>query len=190
MKGSRPLSKKEVKEVLAACRDIRERTLCILFLNLGIRISEMMSLTFEDIWQYSKPVPVLYLSPDRTKGHRARSVPVNESAARAIRALVRQSKFGTREPTGTLFPSRNHGPLGVRRTQKILKEIFHRARLGGRLSAHSFRKTLLTALSEAGVPLAVCQEIAGHSDLSTTRKYIGVGMGSMQKALKRFSEAY
>lgn len=190
MKGSRTLSKEEVRIVLAACRDIRERTLCMLGLNLGLRIGEMMSLTWQDVWQFGRPVPVLYLSGDRTKGHRARSLPVNKAAAQAIRLLHREMKVGVQEPSGTLFPSRKHRALGIRQAQRVLRKIFRRARLAGHLSAHSFRKTLMTVLSEAGVSIRVIQELCGHSDVSTTQRYIGVGMASMEKALKGLSKSY
>lgn len=134
---------------------------------------------------------MLYLTRDRTKGKKARTVPVNSNAAKAIRALRRKAEGQALsvETSTTLFPSRKHGPLGVRQANEVIGRIFERAKIGGKVSPHSFRKTAGTLLSR-NTPLPVIQEILGHADISTTRKYISVGMDSLRDATDRLSKAY
>ncbi len=56
---------------------------------------------------------------------------------------------------------------------KIFKSASKRVGLEG-VSTHSFRRTALTMMSSAGIPLRVIQEISGHNDLGTLQRYLEV----------------
>ncbi len=56
---------------------------------------------------------------------------------------------------------------------KILKAACSRVGLEG-VSTHSFRRTALTMMSSAGIPLRVIQEISGHNDLGTLQRDLEV----------------
>jgi integrase/recombinase XerD len=56
---------------------------------------------------------------------------------------------------------------------KILKAACDRVGLVG-ASTHSFRRTALTMMFSAGIPLRVIQEISGHNDLGTLQRYLEV----------------
>jgi integrase/recombinase XerD len=56
---------------------------------------------------------------------------------------------------------------------KILKAACDLIGLVG-VSTHSFRRTALTMMSSAGIPLRVIQEISGHNDLGTLQRYLEV----------------
>lgn len=70
------------------------------------------------------------------------------------------SELRGRSPTSTKFT-----------VDKILKAACDRALLVG-VSPHSFRRTALTMMSSAGIPLRVIQEISGHNDLGTLQRYL------------------
>ncbi len=67
---------------------------------------------------------------------------------------------------GALFPGMRGRSITLTRfmADKILKAACDRVRLVG-VSTHSFRRTALTMMSSAGIPLRVIQEISGHNDL-------------------------
>lgn len=64
---------------------------------------------------------------------------------------------------------------------KILKAATERIGLVG--STHSFRRTALTMMSSAGIPLRVIQEISGHNDLGTLQRYLEVSPEQKRKAV-------
>lgn len=59
--------------------------------------------------------------------------------------------------------------------------------LGMNASSHSGRRTFITALSEKGVSVRVIQELARHSDLSTTQRYIDVSVDKLRNAVNLVS---
>ncbi len=76
---------------------------------------------------------------------------------------------------GALFPGMRGRSLTLTRfmADKILKAACDLIGLVG-VSTHSFRRTALTMMSSAGIPLRVIQEISGHNDLGTLQRYLEV----------------
>ena len=76
---------------------------------------------------------------------------------------------------GALFPGMRGRSLTLTRfmADKILKAACDRVGLVG-VSTHSFRRTALTMMSSAEIPLRVIQEISGHNDLGTLQRYLEV----------------
>ncbi len=77
---------------------------------------------------------------------------------------------------GALFPGLRGRSVTLTRfaADKILKDACKRIGLEG-VSTHSFRRTALTMMSSAGIPLRVIQEISGHNDLGTLQRYLAPG---------------
>jgi integrase/recombinase XerD len=189
MQGARPLSPDEIFKVLKHCNDAREECLVVIGMNLGLRVSELVSLQWKDVINRGKIFPVLYLEGFRTKGNKSRGIPINRNVARAIQQL---REYDPRQalPDNYLFPGRTNGHLGSRHVNRLLYRLFDKASLSGRLSSHTLRKTFGTLLSSNGVGLPVIQELLGHADISTTRKYIGVGMGSLTNAVQTLAKTF
>ncbi len=185
MKGARPLTKGEIRKTLRACSDTRERSMVLLGINLGLRVGELLSLRWQDVWQNNQVPPLLYLRRSETKNNKARAIPINMNAKKAILMMRRngRNKNKTVTPEDHLFPGRNHGHLDPRHVNRLLYRIFGKAGLMGKLSSHTLRKTFGTRLAEKGVHLPVIQELLGHTDISTTRKYIGVGFQQLKRAV-------
>ncbi len=82
MRGARPLTPKEIKIVssnFAGKFAVRNRSLFMLGVNVGGRISEMLSLTVGDVWQNGLPVHDLLFRKEIVKGKDySRMVPVNK----------------------------------------------------------------------------------------------------------------
>jgi integrase/recombinase XerD len=84
---------------------------------------------------------------------------------------------------GFLFPGRdNTKPLTRAASDVIFKEACKRVRIKG-ASTHSMRRTALTNLSNAGVPLRVIMEISGHKNLSSLQRYLEVQPEQLVKAI-------
>jgi len=70
MTGSRPLTELEIQNILQSFTgkySLRNRTLFLLGLNTGARISELLSLDVGDVWRFQRPVEIIYLQKRHTK---------------------------------------------------------------------------------------------------------------------------
>ena len=92
MRGTRPLDNDEIRRVsgcFTGTYEIRNRGLFMLGVSTGGRISELLSLRVEDVYQNKKPVSDLLYTKRIVKGGEvSRSVPVNADGRRAIDELV------------------------------------------------------------------------------------------------------
>jgi integrase/recombinase XerD len=92
-----------------------------------------------------------------------------------------------------LFPGRhpNHHwkHLHTNSADQILREAFSRIGIEG-ASTHNFRKTALTQMSNAGIPLGIIQEISGHSNLEQLQHYERGEAGSSQRSVSLSFHAF
>ena len=194
MKGARPLSNDEillVADQFAGTFAIRNRSLFMLGVSVGGRISELLALKIRDVWGNNQPVRDLLFLRDVVKGkENARMTPVNADGRKAISDLIdwHKERYGDLSPDRPLFPSRM-GQGAVAMTRKtghiVTKEAFEKAGLNGKLATHSLRKSYAQRMYDASGDIYLVQEMLGHQDVRTTQKYLGV---SYQKA-QRASEA-
>lgn len=85
---------------------------------------------------------------------------------------------------GALFPGKHGITEHLTRfaADKILRQACNRIGVQG-VSTNSFRKTALTQMSSASIPLRHIQEISGHSDLGTLQRYLEVTPEQRKKAI-------
>ena len=150
MKGTRPLNNDEIQLVFdcfTGTFEIRNRSLFMIGVSTGGRISELLSLTIGDVYQNGRAVSDLLYSKSVVKGGEvSRAVPVNVDGRVAIDALIdwHREKYATLTPSRPLFPSRNKkGTVAVNRqsAHDMLKAAFMAAGLNGKITTHSLRES-------------------------------------------------
>jgi len=160
---------------------IPKRDLAIfeLLYSSGLRVSELTSLTLNDIDLDNGWVRVL------GKGRKERYVPVGTRAAKAIReylpvraAHIATAKSGRRDG---LFVNARGGSLSSRSVRRILKGCLQTAGLAGDASPHAFRHSFATHMLHGGADLRSIQEMLGHSSLSTTQRYTRVDLARLME---------
>lgn len=196
MKGTRPLDNTEIRKVSDAFDGIfavRNRNLFMLGVSVGGRISELLALKVNDVWQNGKPVKDLLFNLNIVKGSEvSRAVPVNIDGRGAIENLItwQTELYGNAKPTRALFPSRN-GQGSKTMTRKaahdVLKNAFEAAGLNGKLGTHSLRKSYAQRLYEQTNDIYAVQEMLGHKSVVTTQRYLGVNYASVREASEAMS---
>jgi integrase/recombinase XerD len=149
------LSRDEIEQLFRyGLQTERDRTLFGILLYCGCRISEALELTTDDV-----KGDVLTLRKETTKGKIAtRQIDIHPRLAELLRVYS--------SAPGYLFPGRHgKGQMTRAAADLILWEACAVIGLEG-VSTHSFRRTALTTMSNAGVLLRVIQEISGHKSLS------------------------
>ncbi len=132
-----------------------------------------------------KPRDFINIRKGATKGKLAtRTIPVNPELRSLL--IVWQPQAG---PT-YLFPGRhtshNFRHISSDSAAVILREACCRVGIEG-ASTHSFRRTALTQMSNAGIPLRVIQQVSGHRTLSELQKYLEVSDSQVKGAIASLS---
>ncbi|MCC5622488.1 site-specific integrase [Nostoc sp. CHAB 5715] len=147
----------------------RDRTLFGVCLFSACRIRECCTLLTQDIYTPKGNVrPRLIIRKANTKGKLAtRSIPVIED----LRQIL--SNYYPLAGDDYLFPGRCDRHISEDSAARILRTACKQAGIIG-VSTHSFRRTGLTQMSNARIPLRVIQEISGHRNLEQLQRYLEV----------------
>jgi len=191
MKGTRPLTTDEiiaVSQQFEGIYEVRNRSLFMLGVSVGGRISELLGLTIDDVWQNRQPVSDLLFRKRVVKGREAsRMVPVNEDGKRAIIELIdwHIDRYGYLDPRRPVFISRQGGEaLSRSQAHRILERAFMKAGLNGKLATHSLRKTFAQRCFDACSDIYQVSELLGHKDVETTKQYIGISYTKLQETVQ------
>jgi integrase/recombinase XerD len=147
----------------------RDRALFGVCLFSACRIRECCTLQTQDIYTPKGNVrPQFVIRKSNTKGKLAtRSIPVIEDLRRLL------VEYYPLAGEIYLFPGRSDGRISEDSAARILRGACKQAGIIG-VSTHSFRRTGLTQMSNAGIPLRVIQEISGHRNLEQLQRYLEV----------------
>jgi integrase/recombinase XerD len=166
----------------------RDRALFGICLYTGCRISEALALERGDI-NLAGDLPrgrIAVFRRATTKGKAGtRSVPVHDELHELLQRYLQRERPQRWE--GFLFASGSNGrhdkPLSRAAADLILRKACDRVGLIG-ISTHSFRRTALTRMANAGVPLPVIRRISGHASLGTLQRYLDVTSAQLECAIE------
>ncbi len=159
---------------------IRDRAVLELFYSCGLRISELVGLTQEDIDLDSRMIKVL------GKGGKERLLPMGRPCVEALKTYLGARMDKTRKFSSApekLFLNYRGTGISTRGVRKVVEKYIKQGNFAGGVSPHSIRHSFATHLLESGADLRSIQELLGHSSLSTTQKYTHL-------TLDRLSETY
>ena len=161
---------------------IRDRALLEFAYATGVRVSELVGLTLQDIL-FEEGVARVF-----GKGSKERLVPVGRRALGAVALYAREIR-----PTldkcvgrGALFLNARGGSLSRVGAWGVIKKMAKRAGLTKRVTPHTLRHTFATHLLEGGADLRAVQEMLGHADLSTTQLYTHVDRDYLRSVHKSY----
>jgi site-specific recombinase XerD len=161
------LSLYESRRLLSAVQGpnaVRDYAILMLFLNCGIRRSELVNLNIADVYEDRIRVS--------GKGNKERFVYFGTSCKKAIDAYMIQRKQLILSDNQALFGSRNSNRLTVTAVHRLVKKHMLAAGLDPEeYSAHKLRHTAATLMLSNGVDVKTVQEVLGHEHLNTTEIY-------------------
>lgn len=158
------LSVDEVRAVLAAADNDRDRLLVLLLFTTGARVSEALALNIEDVETMAGHATVVMAG----KGGTVHRVPLRPLVVAALARLV-ESEGRT---TGPMFTTRATGErLSRQAAASMLARLGRRAGVDRAVAPHQFRAAAITAAFTAGESLRDVQDFARHADPRTTRRY-------------------
>lgn len=155
----------------------RERDYCIIciFLNCGLRISEIVGLNVSDYHGDSLRV--------MGKGSKERVVYLNEATVSALEAWIALRKNLTPEHEPALFVSNRRTRMTRETVHSMVKKSLLKAGLDPtKYSSHKLRHTAATLMLQNGVDVRTLQEVLGHEHLNTTQIYTHVDNSELRVA--------
>ena len=142
----------------------RDYAILMLFLNCGIRRSELVGLNISDV--YEDRIRVV------GKGNKERFVYFGTSCRKAIDAYMVERKKMVLTDNRALFGSRNGNRISVTAVHRLVDKALLKAGLDTtQFSAHKLRHTAATMMLSGGVDVKTVQEVLGHENLNTTQIY-------------------
>ena len=157
----------ESKQLLAAVEGpnaVRDYAILLLFLNCGIRRSELVGLNISDVSEDRIRV--------RGKGNKERIVYFGSACREAIDAYLPQRNKKILTDNKALFGSRDGNRISVTAVHRLVKKHLLAAGLDpNQFSAHKLRHTAATLMVSNGVDIKTVQEVLGHEHLNTTEIY-------------------
>ncbi len=142
----------------------RDYAILMLFLNCGIRRSELVGLNLSDV--YEDRIRVV------GKGNKERFVYFGTSCRKAINTYMIERNKKLLSDNRALFGSRNGNRISVTAVHRLVEKALKQAGLDAtQFSAHKLRHTAATMMLSGGVDVKTVQEVLGHENLNTTQIY-------------------
>jgi site-specific recombinase XerD len=157
----------------------RERDYCILtiFLNCGLRISELIGLNLSDI--QDEALRVL------GKGNKVRIVYLNDACLAALEQYLAVRRPITGHDQNALFLSSRNQRVSRSTVHALVKKHLSHAGLDStQYSTHKLRHTAATLMLQNGVDVKAVQEVLGHEHLNTTEIYTHIDNESLRVAAR------
>lgn len=164
-------------------------TLFTLVYNCGLRIDEALSITLKDLHLEAEHPSVTVIG----KGSKMRTLAILPRTRKLLEAYIATYHGKAHHETHYLFYSRNTGPTGKSSQTAISKQLRIYAKQAHEicsevpldLHCHQFRHACATHLLEDGINIVQLSRFLGHSNLSTTMRYIDVGLQMETEALAK-----
>lgn len=160
----------------------RDYAIITLFLNCGMRLSELVNINIKDITFSESKLNVI------GKGNKERTIYLNKACVSAINEylLVRPKEGIKYDSKDALFLSERRERISNRTVQLIVKKELLKAGLDiSKYSVHKLRHTAATLMYQYGnVDIRALQELLGHESISTTEIYTHVDNNQIRNAVE------
>ena len=155
----------------------RDYAIIVLFLNCGMRLSELVGINLNNIKDNSLTVI--------GKGDKERTIPLNTACIQALEAYMTVRKINGVKDRNALFLSERKQRISKESVQKIVKKYIKDAGLDPqRYSTHKLRHTAATLMYRYGnVDIRTLQELLGHESIATTEIYTHLGKQQLKDAV-------
>lgn len=161
---------------------IRDRAMLEVIYACGLRISELLNLTF------SRWLPDAGIVRILGKGSKERLVPFGLEARQWMERYLEKVRpqWAHAKSGDVVFLNTRGGKLSRMGFWKILRHYTDQAGIQKEITPHTFRHSFATHLLEGGADLRVVQELLGHADISTTQIYTHIDREYLKEVHKSY----
>ena len=183
----KPLSEEQIQTVLAACLDLtrealRNYAIMMLFLDTGIRLSELINLKISDIDFTASQMAIF------GKGAKERIVPIGRQAKKALIEYLSRERPGAYNPQAEtqVFLTSDGLVMTTTAVQKLFQRVKRETGIS-KFHPHICRHTFAIRYLMNGGDAFSLQRILGHASLEMTRKYVNLATGDLKEKHRQYS---
>ena len=197
MAQAKVLTEKDVRRILlwiaAHKHPTRNRAMFLMTTNCGMRVGAVAALRLCDVLTSEGKIrESIYLRPEQTKGSKGHTVVLSEKMQAELHNYL-CSRFKLKDllavtmtdTTRALFTNQKnpHRGFSANTLAQFFTTLYSRVGIDG-ASSHSGRRSFITNLANKGVSVRVLMELANHSSMAVTQKYIEVNPTIMRSAVE------
>ena len=175
MKTAQPIRTKHqvrnLTEYFLKLGQLRNHALVVLGFNTALRISDLLRLTWDDVYDFEKKCVKAVINITEKKTGKSKVIALNKQVIKAL--LLYAPKVAQR---GRFLIENSRTGRAISRIQayRLIRAAADALQFQNRVSCHSLRKTFGYFAWKNGVSPVVIMEIYNHSSLAVTRRYLGV----------------
>jgi integrase len=180
----------ELYLLMDAIKESKLRTFILFALYTGCRLSEIINLQYKDIDLKRDLIIIRNKENFSTKTGKIRQIPLNNSIRELIKELFPDNsiiELNRHNPECYVFQKENGYKYNPDYVTHKFKQYLRKAGINERFHFHCLRHTFITSLINAGVNINYVKEIAGHSTIQTTMKYIHISTNDLREAVKKIN---
>jgi len=182
------LSEDEINELISAIdlshpQGERNRTILETIYSCGLRVSELITLKFSDLFFEEGFIRVI------GKGNKQRFVPIHQSAQKYILMYINEIRSHIQPQKGSediVFLNRRGKSLTRQMIFTILKNLSVAINLNKKISPHTLRHSFATHLLKNGADLRAIQQMLGHESITTTEVYVHLDKSYLKEVVETF----
>lgn len=156
----------------------RNKTMIRLFLDSGLRLSEMLNLTWQNISLQTGKLKII-----QGKGAKDRIIWINDVTLDLLKSW-KERQFEEIKKVDLVFTTSKGNKLNPRNVRQMVNTYRQKAGITKKISPHTFRHTFASDLLRATNNIRIVQKALGHSNLSTTMIYTHIVDKELKKALR------
>ena len=157
----------------------RNKAIIELLFSCGLRVSELVNLKFNDIFERDKFLRII------GKGDKERLVPISESALHEIKLWLYDRNLMKIKPGEQDYVFLNRRGAHLTRTMILImiKRTAEEAGITKTVSPHTLRHSFATELLKGGADLRAIQEMLGHENIKTTQIYTHIDITTLREEI-------
>jgi integrase len=183
MAAAEPIrNKKQIRELILYFKgedQIRNQTLVVIGLYTALRISDILKLCWDDVYNFDVCCLKKHIFLSEKKSGKPKIIAINKEAAKVLDKFAKKSaekgKFVIENPE-------TKKPISRVQAHRILKKAAKNLAFNIEISCHSLRKTFGYHSWKRGVPPSVLTELFNHSSYEVTKFYLGVTQDDLDEA--------
>ena len=175
----------KLKDYFYSRGETRNYVLITLGVNTGLRISYLLQIRWENVWNFNVQEFRCHIVINEKKTGKTANVFLNDCCKESLLLLIGGMRNGI-HPQEYVFKSRNgmNRPIGRNRAYTIIKNACKSLGYEGNFSCHSLRKTFGYHAWKQGPAPAVIMSIYNHSSMEVTKRYLSIEQDDKDEVYK------